>query len=184
MKRLLKFNQLSWKMKLAVSISALWLLYWIFTGFREQAVFWGLVFGGFPLFVIWGSWMIATGPRKNKEAAMAENIVAQQKVGFEERRKYERLVYPPARRPSLKFDQYELQIINISERGLKLSNTEKITFDEIADGEAVLLSGKQIKVKGKVAWSLNKEFGMLMDAIPKSIINEEKRILSSEPASQ
>jgi len=178
MKRLLKFNRLSWKIKLGLSVSVLWLLYWVVTGVREEALLWGLIFGAFPLFVVWVSWMIAAGPRKSKEAAAAENIVARQQAGFKERRAYERIEYPPDRRPRLKFDRHELAVINISERGLKLFNPEKLSFDYITDGEAVLLSSKQIAVNGKVAWSLNKEVGIVLDPIPKSVIDDEKDFLA------
>jgi len=184
MKRLLSVNQWSWKMKLAVVCSALWLLYWIITGLRENALFWGLLFGAFPLFVVWGAWTIAVGPRKSKETAAAENIVARQQAVIKERRAYERLVYPSGRRPSLKFESYMLEILNIAERGLKLSNPEKLSFDHITDGEAVLLSGKRITVTGKVAWSLNMEVGLVLDPIPKAIIDEEKRLFDAEAANE
>lgn len=180
MKRLLNFKQWSWKMKLAAAVSALWLLFWIITGLREHALFWGLVFGVFPIFVVWGAWMIAAGPRKSQEAALAENIVAGQQVQIQERRAYKRLGYPPDRRPTLKFGPHELEILNISERGLKLSNPDKLSFDQVTDGRTVMLSGKQITVNGKVAWSLNREVGMVMDPIPKAIIDEEKDFLPGE----
>lgn len=175
---LTKLNRLSWKVKIALMISAIWLLYWIYTGWVEEELFLGLAFGGFPVFVVWGFWKMAVGSRKDKDLGVEAQIQATEEVKAAERRQYERLVYPPTQRPSFKFGQYELEIIDISERGLKLSNDQKVEFERNIQGEAVLLSGKKISVNGEVQWSLNREAGLLMDRIPSAVIDEEKRIVS------
>jgi hypothetical protein len=173
-----KFKQISWKMKFAVVTSALWFLYWAFAGWVNEDFFWGLGTGGFPIIVLWGFWMIAIGPRKDKDSDLVEYIQINEFVKKQEERKCFRLEYPLLKRPSLKVGEHGLEIIDISERGLKLLNEKKIEFDRIINGEAVLLSGKTISVEGEVAWSLNNEIGLLTDSIPASIIAEEKRILS------
>lgn len=178
MKLQTKFKQISWKMKFAVIISALWFLYWTFAGWANEDISWGLGVGGFPIIVLWGFWMLAIGPRKDKDSDLVEYIQINKYVKKQEERKYFRLEYPLTKRPPLKVGEHRLEIINISERGLKLLNEKKIEFDRIINGKAVLLSGKTISVEGEVAWDLNYEVGLLIDSIPGSIIAEEKRILS------
>lgn len=177
MKRQTKFSQISWKIKFAVVISALWFLYWIFAGWADEALFWGLGIGGFPIIMLWGFGRIAK-PRKDKKSDLKEYIQISESIRTREQRKFFRLVYPLTKRASLILGEHVLEIIDISERGLKILNDKKIEFDRTVHGEAVLLSGKKIRVDGEVSWSLNKEAGMLINSIQSSIIAEEKRILS------
>ncbi|UCD89984.1 MAG: PilZ domain-containing protein [Desulfobacterales bacterium] len=173
-----KFNQLTWKIRLAIVISVLWFLFWMLAGLEEEAFFWGLGFGGFPILLFWGFCLMAIHPGKEKDAAVMENIEKIAKERMAERREFARLEYPDTKRPLLKYGEYEFPIINISERGLKLFNEKRIKIDHVVNGEAVLLSGRSIIVNGKASWSLSYEFGLLMDPISTSIITEEKGILA------
>ena len=175
MKMLTKLSRLSWKMRLAISILMLWFLYWNYQGWYEQEYVLGFAFGGFPVFVFLVLWAQF---RKKKASDVEEYIQVSEYVRMKEKRKYSRLVYPSSKRPLLKLGEHELEIIDISERGLKLLNDKEIEFDRILHGEAVLLSGKTIIVDGEVSWSLNKKYGLFVYSIPGSIIAKEKRIIS------
>ena len=71
-----------------------------------------------------------------------------------------------------------MEVINISEQGIKLLNDKKIEFGRSIHGEVVLLSGRSISIDGDVAWRSNTEIGLLMALIPSSIIAEERRFLA------
>ena len=172
------FSQLSWKMKLAALISVLWFLFWVYSGWVGETFFWGLVFGGFPIILSWGIWIMVIHSRKDVESDLAETIPAGQKVDGSERREFDRLEYPHTNRPLLKCGEPELKIVNISEKGLKLLNDEKIELSRFIQGEAVMLCGKSVTVDGEVSWSLNNEVGLFKVMIPNSIITEDRRILT------
>jgi hypothetical protein len=176
MKLLTKLSRLSLKKRFAISILMFWVLYWNYAGWAEYEYLLGFAIGGFPVFVLLVWWAQS---RKKKSSDSEEYVQLSKYVRTQQRRKYERLVYPPTNRPLLKFGEYKFEIIDISERGLKLFNDKKIEFDRLIHGEAVLLSGKRIIVDGEVSWSLNNEFGLLIHSISKSIISKEKRIISS-----
>jgi hypothetical protein len=175
-KILTRLSPLSWKMRVAIFILMFWLLYWIYAGWAEQEYALGLAVGASPVFVFLVS---LTEFRKKKVSDLDEYIQLSEFVRIQQRRKYARLIYPSTKRPLLKFGEHELEIVDISERGLKLSNDKKIEFDRFIHGIAVLLSGKSIIVDGEVSWSLNNENGLLIDPIPSAVIAEEKRIISN-----
>ena len=117
--------------------------------------------------------------QSHKEAGSTPNRQHTLKDGAPEKREFARLVYPPAKRPTLKVGENELEIIDISEKGVRLLNNNQVNLDKSIYGEALLLSGRSINVDGEVAWNNNNEVGLLMALIPSSIIAEERRILSS-----
>ncbi len=173
-----KFNQLSGKMRLAIFISALWLLFSVAPDWKEGRLFGGLVFGVIPLVIIWGFWLIAF--QFQKDADIMRSMQDTLDDGTPGRREFTRLVYPTTNRPTLKYKDHELEIIDISEKGLKLLSDSQIDLDQLIHGEAILLSGRSIHVDGEIAWSLNNEIGLLMALIPSSIIAEERRVLSGK----
>ena len=173
-----KFNQLSVKIRLATFISVLWLLFWAVAGWEGGRFFEGLAFGGIPPAITWGFWWIAI--HSYQEASRVNNLQAIFKDDSPEKRKFFRLEYPPTKRPTLKFGEKELEITDISEKGLKLLNNKQIELDSLIYGKAVLLSGRSISVDGEVVWSRNNEIGLLMVLIPSSIIAEERRVLSGK----
>jgi len=172
------FAQLSRKMKFAILISIFWFLFWIYSGWVGETLFWGLIFGGFPLILFWGIWLLFIHSRIDEGGDLVETIPPEQKVDVSEKREFDRLEYPLMNRPLLKCGEHELQIINISEKGLKLLNDEKIELNRFIQGEAVMLCGKSVTVNGEVSWSLNNEIGLFKVTIPDSIITEDRHILS------
>jgi hypothetical protein len=173
---LTKFNQLSSKRRIAIFISALWFLFWVVMGWKGESFLGGLAFGGTPLVLIWGFWWMAVQPQK--DADLMGNIQDALHDGTAGKREFARLVYPPTKRPTLKYKDHELEIIDISEKGLKLSNEGQIDLGRLIHGEAILLSGRSVHVDGEIAWSLNNEVGLLMALIPSSVIAEERRTFS------
>ena len=97
-----------------------------------------------------------------------------------EKRKFARLVYPPEKRPKLLVREYELEVIDISEGGMKLLNYMRRDFGRQIFGTVALLSGKSMEISGKIVWQYNNEFGLLIARIPRSIIIEEIRTLLQE----
>ena len=168
-----KFHQLSGKMRLAIFISALGLLFSVVPDWKEGRLFGGLVFGVIPLVIIWGFWLVTM--HAHKAAKLTDRFSNGWSLG---RREFFRLKYPPTKRPTLKFRENELEIIDISEKGLKLLIDKQIDLGRKIYGEAILLSGRSISVDGEVVWSGNTEVGLLMALIPSSIIDEERRVLS------
>jgi hypothetical protein len=97
-----------------------------------------------------------------------------------ERRSFARLVYPPNKRPTLKIRDNELEIINISEEGLKFLNFMQRKFGEKVSGTVIFSNGNSIDVIGKIIWEHGNEFGMLVVRIKRNIIIEEIRALLRE----
>jgi len=94
-----------------------------------------------------------------------------------EKRNFARLVYPSSKRPTLKIKEHELEVIDISEEGLKLLNPMQKGFGEKVYGTVALLSGKSIDITGKIVWQAEGTFGLLTTRIPSSTIIEEIRTL-------
>lgn len=94
-----------------------------------------------------------------------------------EKRKFARLVYPSFQRPTFKIKEHTLEVIDISEEGLKLLNPMLEEFGGKVYGTVALLSGKSMGISGKIAWQTVGAFGFLTTRIPKSTIMEEIRIL-------
>ena len=175
MKTPMKFSRLTWKMRIFIFIFILWASFWIYGGWVEQDFALGLIFGVSPGVLIFIFWVEL---RKKKTSYIEEYIMISQHIRVKQKRKYDRLVYPSTKRPILKIGDHKVEIVDISERGVKFLNDNGIEFDQMIHGTAVLLSGKTIIVDGEVSRSLNRECGLLINPIPRSIISKEKRIIS------
>jgi len=171
-----KFDKISAKMGFVILMSVLWFLFWVVSGWKMDNFVEGLAFGGFPVVLIWGFWLISI--RSDKEVDLTGSAKDSLTDGSAGDREFDRLEYPPTARPTLKFEEHLLEIIDISEKGLKLVNDEQLDLGRMIYGEAVLLSGQSIHVDGDVAWRTDTEIGLLMALIPSSIIAEERRFLS------
>ena len=67
----------------------------------------------------------------------------------QEKRKYIRLLYPPQKRPVLKVGNYKVEVVDISEGGLKIFNYMQHKFGPNIQGMIVFLSGASYEVKIK-----------------------------------
>lgn len=93
-----------------------------------------------------------------------------------ERRRNGRITYNPSQRPSLKVRNHELEVVNISEGGLKvISNPNVIIFDEPSTcGTIILSGGGSIDIEGDGAWDNGNEKGLkFRNLIPSASIEKE-----------
>jgi hypothetical protein len=101
-----------------------------------------------------------------------------------EKRAYARLVYPSMRRPKLKIKASEMDVIDISEKGVKFIKDKHQALSECVHGTTVLLSGKSIDIAGKIVWKRNNEVGLLIAQIKESVIIDEIRTVLREMGSR
>ncbi|MFH2218497.1 MAG: PilZ domain-containing protein [Pseudomonadota bacterium] len=112
---------------------------------------------------------------------LLERFQGKEKYEGSERRKHARLVYPPERRPRLKVREHEMEVIEISEEGMRFLNYPQKKVGEKIAGTVMLISGKSQEVVGKIVWHYEKELGLLMTRIPRDLIMEEIRVLLRKP---
>ncbi len=95
----------------------------------------------------------------------------------QEKRKYVRLLYPPQKRPVLKAGNYKVEVVDISEEGMKLFNYMQHKFGPYIQGMVAFPSGVSYEVNGQVLWQFKNELGMLSSRLPRFIIEEEVEYL-------
>lgn len=95
----------------------------------------------------------------------------------QEKREYVRLLYPPPKRPVLKVGNYKVEVVDISEGGMKLFNYMQHKFGPNIQGMVVFPSGVSYEVNGKVAWQFKNEIGLLSNRIPLFVIEGEVEYL-------
>ncbi|MBL7181408.1 MAG: PilZ domain-containing protein [Desulfobacterales bacterium] len=108
---------------------------------------------------------------------LLERLSKKEKQVAEERRKFARLVYPPKKRPKFKVREQEMEVIDISEKGIKFLKNKQAEISECVHGTTELLSGNSLDITGKIVWEHNSEVGVLITKIPESIIVEEIRTI-------
>lgn len=91
----------------------------------------------------------------------------------QENRKYLRLFYPPQQRPVLKIKNYNVEVVDISEKGMKLFNYMQHKFGPNIQGMVAFPSGVSYEVKGKIVWQFKNELGVLASRLPRFLIEEE-----------
>jgi len=94
-----------------------------------------------------------------------------------ERRKHSRITYNPSQRPSLKVQNHELEVVDISEGGLRIiSNPNVIVFDEpLICGTIILLGGDIIELEGDNAWDKGDENGLkFRNLLPSATMQKER----------
>jgi len=91
----------------------------------------------------------------------------------QEKRKYVRLLYPPQKRPVLKVENYKVEVVDISEEGMKLFNYMQHKFGPNIQGMVEFPSGVSYEVNGQVIWQFENELGLLANRIPRFIIEQE-----------
>jgi hypothetical protein len=94
-----------------------------------------------------------------------------------ERRRHCRITYNPSQRPSLKVQNYELEVVDISEGGFRIiSNSNVIVFDKsLTCGTIILLGGDSIDLEGDNAWDKGDEIGLkFRNLLPSNTIQKER----------
>ncbi len=101
---------------------------------------------------------------------LIEKLHEQKTQAAEDKREYVRLNYPAMRRPKLQVKGYEMDVIDISEKGIKILKNKQAKFNECVIGTIALLSGKLLDLAGKIVWERDSFVGLLTTRIPKSVI--------------
>ena len=97
-----------------------------------------------------------------------------------EKREFMRLEYPSDRRPALKVQEHELEVLDISEQGIQVLDDKQIELNENISGSVVFSSGKSIELTGKIKWQHENKLGLFVTPIPRSVILDEVRALLQE----
>lgn len=98
--------------------------------------------------------------------------------GGQEKRAFIRLEYPLGKRPKFIVDNASMDVINISERGLKFINEIQIPMGKFISGTIELSSKTSIKLKGTVVWSEGNEAGVLISGvIPQDIMEDQLALI-------
>ena len=92
-----------------------------------------------------------------------------------EKRQYVRFEYPARCRPTFNVREQALKVVNISERGLKLSNDKQADLGALVHGDILFFNGKSMAITGEIVWARGAEIGMLTAPISESFIVEEIR---------
>ena len=92
-----------------------------------------------------------------------------------ERRKYPKIEYLNAERPSLKIGKHKFEVLDISQRGLKFLNDKEVNLSEHISGKLTFLCGESIDIEGSLIWEQDDDFGLyLKNLIPSDMIQKEK----------
>ncbi len=94
-----------------------------------------------------------------------------------EKRKYVRLLYLPQKRPVLKVGNYKVEVVDLSEGGMKLFNYMQHKFGPNLKGAVLFPSGAPYELNGKVLWQYKNEIGLVAKRIPIFIIEQEVEYL-------
>jgi len=109
----------------------------------------------------------------NETIKRLERLQGRDKHVGKECRKFVRLAYPPQNRPVLKVENYEVEVVDISEMGMRLFNYMQHKFGRYIKGMVVFHSGTSIEINGEIIWQFKNELGLLASRIPRFIIEEE-----------
>lgn len=101
-----------------------------------------------------------------------------------EKRKHTRIVYEPSMRPSFKVKNHELEIVDISEGGIRIKSQPDMFafYNPWVQGTIEFLHGESINIEGEISWIIGDEIRLkFMRLIPSITIEKERgRILRSE----
>ena len=106
-----------------------------------------------------------------------ERLQGKGPYGKPEKRKIVRLLYPPEKRPLLKVGNHKVEVVDISEVGMRIFNYMQHEFDPDIKGMIQFQSGVTYNLAGKIVWQFKNELGMLFNRIPLLIIEEEAEYL-------
>jgi hypothetical protein len=103
------------------------------------------------------------------------------KYGGPDRRRNLRVVYEVEKRPVIHTGEYEFEIADISERGLRFFNEKNIDLGNWVKGTVTLLAGDSIDVDGMVVRKTDVDIYMnVNDPIAKETILKEKQIVDNQ----
>ena len=94
-----------------------------------------------------------------------------------ERREHTRIVYKPSQRPSLEVENHELEIVDISEGGVRIIIDPNIIlfYEPLTQGTLNLLGGDRIDIEGEIVWIIGDEVRLkFRSLIPSTTIKKER----------
>ena len=77
-----------------------------------------------------------------------------------ERRLFLRREYKPNERPTLKIGKFDFEVIDISKRGLRFINKNKINLEGWISGTLTFLDNRSIEIDGIIVRKQNNEIGL------------------------
>ncbi|MFC1828158.1 PilZ domain-containing protein [Thermodesulfobacteriota bacterium] len=93
-----------------------------------------------------------------------------------ERRNFFRITYSPEKRPVLIIGEYEFEIADISEGGIRIINDGNLEIEKPVRGTAKFLYGDSIDIEGDIVWEQDSEMGLLLNnLIPPAAMEKEQR---------
>jgi len=93
-----------------------------------------------------------------------------------EKRSYIRIVYNPGQRPRLATGEYEFEVTDISEGGIRFLNVAAVKLPESLTGTLTFLDSESIDIDGRIEWQEHPEVGLsLTYRIPAATIEKEQR---------
>lgn len=90
-----------------------------------------------------------------------------------EKRNCVRLLYPPPQRPVLKVENLKVEVVDISEVGMRIFNYMQHALGPKIHGTVIFQCGVSFSLNGKVVWQFKNELGILSKRIPLFIIEQE-----------
>jgi len=101
-----------------------------------------------------------------------------------ERRRCYRVTSPDAARCRLRIGERSFEVVDISRRGIRFLNPDKIKLSEWIGASITLHDGSSLAIEGKVIWTDDHLLGMqLLDPIPPYMILSEQCYLIQEQVS-
>ncbi|HNR12237.1 MAG TPA: PilZ domain-containing protein [Thermodesulfobacteriota bacterium] len=107
----------------------------------------------------------------------------QRQGGGPQARKYFRLEYPPDDHPTVRIGKNTFSILDLSERGIRISNPKQVRFAEWIRGKITFFDGESVDFEGKIIWESNDELGILIVVTPipiARIMKEQQRLIARE----
>jgi hypothetical protein len=98
-------------------------------------------------------------------------------VDRSERRAFIRIEYPAEKRPRFIVDDHEMEVINLSERGLKFIDDGQLygTTGKMVRGKIKFTNEKTVTLSGQIVWTRNNEIGVILNGrIAFSIMKEQE----------
>ena len=95
-----------------------------------------------------------------------------------ERRAFIRIEYPTAERPRFLVEDHEMEVINLSERGLKILDDKQILgkTGKTIKGKLQFTNGKAVNLLGQIVWTQGNEIGIIINGRIAFPLMEEQQV--------
>ena len=106
-----------------------------------------------------------------------DSVMEKRKYSGPEKRKHSRIVYDPSMRPSFKVKDHELEVVDISEGGIRIKSEPDVFafYSPRVQGTIEFLDGESINIEGEISWIIGDEIRLkFMSLIPSVTIEKER----------